>query len=289
MQPIDSILTDSPRVEAVYGEPFSEYQAAVGMNASTLKAGRASPRHLLAAWNAPHKDSDAMRWGRAVHTMLETPRLFEEQVRVWSGGNKVKAKKAWAEFKQQCADDGADWLDEEGPWSYRAVLDAMNVWLNDPLVMASVRGSRPEVCLFWNEGEVQCKARTDMLREDKIVDVKTAASIEARPFAQSFYRLGYDMQLGMYQRAVEQVLGRLLPVEIICIENKPPYDVAVVPVHDSVLERGWAKVEPLLKRLPECIRSGVWPGIANGQLYPLDVPAWEMNDPEEEFAQGEYA
>jgi hypothetical protein len=111
-----------------------------------------------------------------------------------------------------------------------------------------------------------------------LVDLKTCKNITAKEFGRDFYRYHYDCKLGLYQRWMQKITKRPWAVKIICLEKQPPWDTAVVPIPDAVLDRGVSKMLKLIPQLRDCIYTGNWPGVANGGEYYLDTPTWEMDE-----------
>lgn len=290
MLPIDSILAkDGGRTEVVYGMSFADYRAAPGLNASSLKSASTSMLQFEHDWHHPRKDTPAMKLGRAIHCALLTPRLLDEQYRVWDLGDKRQCPKVWKAFKEECAAVGAEILDEDGPISVSALKAAAERWLQHKPTMNALAGSRPEVSVFWCEDNIQWKARLDLLREDLIGDVKTARDIQPHPFRRDAEKFQYPLQLGIYRRGVSQVLKTLLPVQLLCIENHSPYDCRVYEMPEDDLDWGWVQATKLAQQVHECVVTGVWPGQGADEVEALPPPAAYLRDDyEDEFQQGEY-
>jgi hypothetical protein len=175
---------------------------------------------------------------------------------------------------------------------YDNALKAANRFVSDPKIQALVSAGKAEVTLFEVEGNIQCRGRVDWVSssERKLVDLKTCKDISSRKFGRDFYAYGYDIKLGLYQRWLNSLTRCHWPVEVICLENSPPFDVALVPIPDAVLDRGVQKALDIIRRVELCIKADSWPGVSGGQDYPLYTPQWEMDDDlegAEEVAYGE--
>jgi len=289
MYPIELLVTSTPRNGIVYGMPFEDYRAAVGLNASALKSMAVSPLQFYHDWHNPRKDTPSMRLGRAIHCALLEPRQLEKRYRLWTGGDKRKCPKEWKAFKAECFEAGVEILDEDGPISIAALQQAADRWRKHKPTMAALAGSRPEVSLFWHDGVIQWKARVDLLREDLLGDVKTSVDIRPYPFRSSCEKYEYPMQLGIYRQGVNVLLKRVLPVQLLCIQNSAPYDCRVYAMTEDDLDWGWFRAKDLAAKVVECIKSGEWPGQGADEVEVLPPPsAWQRDDDEEEFTEGEY-
>lgn len=234
--------------------------------------------HLRHAWDVPRKDTDAMLWGRAVHCLLFEPREFEARYTCWEGR---RAGGAYQDFVEDHC--GMEVLTAA---QYEGAMAAGRRFTDESLVLPLIESGQSEVSVFCPEAGLQCRGRMDRVSTDGvIVDLKTTKDLEARAFGRDFYRFHYDIKLGLYRRWLSKVLGYQFRVVVVCLENcgtpsKPegPYDIAVVPIADAVLDRGAERGVSILRRVAACIESEYWPGVAEGEEYWLDVPTWEMDD-----------
>jgi len=63
--------TSKPTAELIQNEPFAVYQARIGINASAIKRGRLSPKHMRQALTEREPPvSAAMIWGTLTHTAV---------------------------------------------------------------------------------------------------------------------------------------------------------------------------------------------------------------------------
>lgn len=276
---ISSVLGGT-RVELCENMPRDQYDAIPALNPSRLvnairrsKPLVLSARHFRWGWDHPRKDTDAMRWGRAVHTLLFERNLFPEQYTYWS---ERRQGKVWEAFRDEALAAGQDVLTAN---QYFDALVAAKRFVDEPLVQDLIRAGKPEVGVLACEEGLQCKGRMDWISSaGALVDLKTAASIESGAFGRSFFAYHYDVKLGLYQRWLSKVSPCQLPVTVICLENKPPFDVAVVPVPQAVLDEGVEKALRVIRLVKTCIETDRWPGIAGGMEYPLEVPQYVMDE-----------
>lgn len=275
MTTIYDILTDSPRVEAVEGMLFDDYRQSPGMNPSSIWAGRKSMKHMFDYFLLDRKDSKAMRVGRAVHSCILEPELFEDAYAAYDG--KSRAGKG---FKKAAATSTREVLLKD---EYDSILTAADAVARDPVIAPYVSEGSAEVVVFAGERGMQCKGRIDWvsISQNAIVDIKTTKNIDAEPFGRDVRQFGYYLKLAMYRRWFEAATGKRLPVFIIAVENARPYDVALVPMPDADLDVGERQAVTILKRVGESLVSREWPGVANGQPYPLHTPTYWMPEDDE--------
>lgn len=248
-----------------------EYMRRHGLNPSSLK--KASPKHVKFAYENDSEPTDAMRLGTAVHTLVWEPHLFESEVVAFDG---VRRGKAWDEF--QAEHDGKLILKQD---AYDTAVEIATAVCADPIVKELAREGLAETAVFTEEHGLQCRGLIDWIatHQATMVDLKVVSSIEPRMFGNAVLRFGWDVSMACYVRWFTRESGkRIDAVKFVCVESKPPHDVVVVNVSDAVLESGWRKAEAMIRRVKECIETGVWPGIANGQETELYVPAYAMDE-----------
>lgn len=279
--PISDILLGT-RSEIIYDLEWDDYCDLPAMNPSTLVHGlkpSGSMKHLKYCWDhagGPVSDkapAGPLVWGRALHCLLFEPQLFPVKYQCWDGrraGNEYKA------YARDAAESGAEVLNTA---QYESVLAAGRSFADCAELRPLIASGRAEVTILTVEDGVQMRHRLDWINGTPtlIVDLKSTRSLQPRLFSADFYRFFYDVKLGLYQRAIEQVTGIRYPVKVIVLEKKPPFDVAIMPVDDAVLERGARKGMEVLAKLKECIATDTWPGIGS-EDYVLQTPEWEMDE-----------
>lgn len=261
---------------------WDEYKDFPAMNGSVLVEGRKSLLHLKHAWSHGRKDTDAMRFGRLLHCLLFEPEEVAARYRTWEerrSGNEYEL------FCVEAAIAGAEVVKATGEYSLENALEAATGFLRNERVKSLISAGVMEQAVLCVESGLQCKGRLDWVStsEHVLVDVKTTARIEASRFGQQFFDLGYDIKLGLYRRWLNRVTNDFWPVEVIVLENKPPYDVAVMPIPDAVLEDGAEDALLLIDSVAKAIESDEWPGVASNDIMPLVVPYYRMREETEEY------
>jgi PDDEXK-like domain of unknown function (DUF3799) len=262
---------------------WEDYKAFPAMNGSVLTEGRRSLRHLRYAWEHGRKDTDAMRYGRLVHCLLLEPSEVANRYRAWEGARRGNDYKDFVVVAEQ---DGAEVIKQEGQYSLDAAIEASQWFLKTPRVRELIAAGQAEQTVLGVECGLQCKGRLDWVSTSQhiLTDLKNSTVIEPRDFGRAFYKYGYDIKLGLYQRWLNRGTNDQWPVEVIVLESQPPYDVAIYPIADAILDRGVEKALQIMQSVAEAIESDKWPGVGGDDgLLGLEVPFWEMEEEMEEF------
>ncbi len=287
---------------------WDEYCKLELMNASTLVHGCKSMKHLRAAIDSGGtEETDAMRLGTGIHTLLLEPEEFEsryvvmpdyendpqnlraakrkdesdEERRTTSKATKFYRAKV-AQFFRAAELDGKTVLKRD---QYDTALHCIEAIRSRPYMSKIIEQSEKEVTLLGEIGGIPFKGRVDLLRRKRplIVDLKTTADCGKHAFGRIFCRLHYDMKLAIYRELARQNIGKAPDVGIITQETSGVFDNAFVPVPDVVLDNAWTRVLELVARYIRARRSGEWPGADGGKdRYELVIPNYAMWDDDDE-------
>jgi hypothetical protein len=271
-----------------YNMPFAEYRAIPAINASSIKAGAKSMRHMRYAMEHPTGDPTAsMRWGKIVHLAILEPDTIGRTLQIWNGrplksgpnkGEITMDRKGpeWQAFVESCG--GSDeWIvtpDEMG-----ALMEMSAAVHGDREAHRLIEQTVHEQTVTWT-GEMYgaAKGRLDGYDErgdGLVLDLKTTAQIEPRRFAGQFATLGYDMQIGWYCEGTGAKRA-----SVIALESKPPYDVVVWRIPDAVIKSGREKAIEIARAYRCCEAANSWPGVAGGEVINMEMPAWACAETE---------
>jgi exodeoxyribonuclease VIII len=261
---------------------FADYCAVKAVNWSTLKHMDRSPLHYLHARENNVPETDPMRLGRAVHTLVLEPDLFDVQYTVWT---KRRQGKEWDAFEAE--NTGRTILTAEQNTRAHGIAASI---LRHPIAREYLSIGRAERSMIWTDPVtgLKCKARADFLSPRAVVDLKTYADLSPRAFESATFRMGYMHQLSHYRNGAMAL--DLYAVEpdavIIGAESKAPYDVGVFVLDTESMTHGATKVAELLAKVKECTDSGNWPGrYPDQQAYQL--PEWARQAPDITFEEEE--
>lgn len=260
-----------------------KYEDIDAVNWSTLKLLRESPMAYRHGITNKREDTDALAFGRLVHSLVFEPETFGRDYAIWTGGR--RAGKDWDAF---CAgNEGRTIFKADEIDAASAIADAVRL---HHLVAPYLDGGRFEAPIFWIDGEtgLDCKARPDWIVEGSrtLIDLKTTVTIDGRRFGNLSARYGYHCQLAHYAAGIEAALGwRPEQVKIIAVEKTAPYDVGVFNVLDAELYAGAEEVRELLRTLKAHRESDTWPGRYTEEQA-LQLPAWVFLEEDDADADG---
>lgn len=253
--------------------PAADYFGMPGVNWSRLKHMRDSPMAYRWALETGMEDSDMLRSGRLLHTLVLEPSRFETDYALWTG--KVRNGKVWDQFEidhlSHCIVTPQQMrLAEAMAWAVLRSADAAPYLRH--------QSAKFEQTMQWIDPRtgLQCKARADILVRGlrAIADLKSAFSIDARIFGNQAARLGYHCQIAHYSNGCEATQGwKPEARKLIVVEKRPPHDVAVFDVGAEDFETGADEVAHLLGRARECADANNWPGRYTGEQA-LQLPAY---------------
>lgn len=280
------------------GLTFEEYAALPeSVNFSTLKFMGISPLHYLDAVQNGTPDKPAFALGRAAHTALLEPETWEERYivkpetvdRVDDEGN-VKTIQLrrdnripeWREFVALAKEQRKSIITQE---DYDKALVMAQRALVDPVASKRLQGrTEKEITILWKHALTgfQIRSRLDLVNHDLpvICDVKSVGDIRPRRMWTNFERFSYLAQAAMYTDAWFAATGEMLSFEVIAVESKRPFDIAVIPVSEDDLESGRKMYEVWLEELARCRESRQFLGIARGKELPFERPGWALWDDE---------
>jgi hypothetical protein len=250
------------------------YRAVQAINATAIKAGARSMKHMHHALTVGREPSPAMAWGTLVHEFaLGTPEYV-----VYPG---IRRGKEWEAF--QAANQGVRIIIES---ERKALLDEAGLvrsLLDHPDAGPLIHGADMETPIHWEEpGIGPCKALPDAFNDDHLSDLKTCQSIAERDFSAASWRMGYHLQMAWYRRGCLAVGRMVESVNIIAVESSAPFDVAVFRVDPLLLEWADAECIRIALRYIECRDAGAFPGQHAGPQVLLQ-PQWADEQIQSQF------
>jgi hypothetical protein len=261
---------------------FSEYAAIDAVNASTLKElASKSPRHYRYLLDHPRTETDAMRFGTAVHTAILEPDKFASLYirRPDDCDYRTNAGKAWRDEQQQA---GRIILTAD---EHQRLIDMRDSVMSHPTARAIIEGASVETTITWTDPEtgILCKGRCDIVNGNVLADLKTTRDIRPRPFMLTAYQFGYHFSMAFY---LDGLRANGIDVDraiLLAVETGAPHDCAPYELDDEWLELGRAEYQEALCTLAECRRTNRWPGMVPDARF-LQFPKWAVpTDDDETF------
>jgi len=262
-----------------------EYRKADGLNVSKYRMfWEKSGEKICHEMNQEVTVTEPMEFGTLAHCAILEHEKLDSIYCVWEG-NKVKERKRWAEFKEENADKIITTVDR-----LEALVSIGKRIKKNKEAMMLLNGCQTEVSMFFDmDNGAKCKARLDIVKPTQhiIADVKTTAKIDARDFARAADSTGLMIQAGHYAEAYRKCYGIDHNPEFwfICIENKPPYQIACRPMTDEYLEYGRQKNIETVSKIKIGEVTGAWSTLADEEgIQELGLPEWRKPKPELDFS-----
>lgn len=197
------------------------------------------------------EETEAMRFGTAVHTAILEPKEFEAQytqfVKLSGTGSVVINKLAMEEIKRS----GKTIISDQD----QAIIDLMKTnfgqcgYAKECLDKSTIEGS-----VFWKDAEsgVDLKCRPDFFTENVAFDLKTSGNVDPYDFGKSVYDYGYHVQAAMNLDGLTAVTGREYSAFVIlAFEKTKPYPLVAYVIDDEAIAIGRSQYKEAAKKIAE--------------------------------------
>lgn len=268
-----------PEADGLYANiPMAAYHAWPGASRSVLKKLKRSPAHALVA---DERDSDALRVGNLVHTLLLEPGSFGKFARYEKKDRRIKENKE--QYAELCASFGEENLVDSV--TYDKIDSIARSVLAVPKARAIIEAASCTEGSVWWRGEngVPRKARPDIYCEGLALaaDLKTTSDASPGFFSRQIYNYAYHIQAFHSMDGLNAIGKPCQEFVFIVVESAPPYGCALYRFTMEALTAAKVERNRLLKKYDECFLSGAWP------CYPQDIqdiglPTWAINQINEE-------
>ena len=239
------------------------------LSASGAKTLLSDPERF--AWERSHgrPPKAAFDLGGVVHALV-----------LRSGDERIRIIDAY-DWRTKAAQDArkAAWAARLTPINRTEFLQATKIAgavRRHPLASTIFTNGKAEASLYWTDPEtgVACRARVDWLRDDMIVDLKTAryGTGTADTFGRQAASFNYPLPAAVYTEAVEVLTGKTLPFITVTVETEPPYLVRAYRYTDGDLDQGRAQWHEALREYAARDAANDWTVPAEIDLIAL--PAW---------------
>lgn len=259
------------------GVPELTYHAGRSLSASGAKTLLSDPERF--AWEREHgrPPKAAFDLGGVVHALV-----------LKSGDERIRIIDAY-DWKTKAAQEKRNAAHAAGltPINRAEFLQATKIAgavRRHPLGELFTNG-KAEVSLYWTDPDtdVPCRARVDWLRDDMLIDLKTArygtGTIDS--FGRQAANFNYPLPAAVYTEAIEHLTGRTLPFVTVTVETAPPYIVRAYQYTDGDLDAGRAQWHEALREYAAREKSGDW--TVPAQIDLIALPAWYAPTEDLEF------
>ena len=252
----------------------AEYAALPGLRASWAKTlWQSTPAHLRARMDES-LDSDAFRFGRALHCALLRPQDFgcEFVVSPKFDRRTKQGKEDAARFEAEHA--GAAMIDQDEADGVELVRRGV---LSNPtaaalLNLASIR----EATYLGEIAGYPCKCRVDAVGGGILLDVKTCASAAPRAFSRACADFGYHLQFAFYREILRQNSVPITDVVLVAAEKAAPYAVALYRMREGDLDAMLPVVERAAALFRYCVENDRWDAYGDS-VQEIAMPEWSLN------------
>ena len=283
------------KMAVYYDMTFQEYREAPGLNFSSLKKIKQSPK---ACWDEMNRDSEStstrsQSFGTMLHCCVLEPDRWEGDldrapayVAVPNGMRMDKRIKIYKAFLESLTGDQTpSHADEMGLCEdiYSQLLK------HQPMLFTQ---AKYEVSIFWEElvsgVRIPCKARLDAVGLDMIWDLKSCQSLAA--FKKQVLNYDYHAQLAWYLRGAKAVGLSSGPCKsyLVAAESKEGGESCVYDMRD-VMDWGSDIIEGWLDEYALCSERMQWPGVLEQGVVMFEAPRWmpEVDNDDDEETEGE--
>lgn len=255
---------------------------APGASSSRLKHMLVSPAYYQLKLSRPVIETDPLRLGRMLHTLVLEPHLVDEEFAIWTEGRRQGS--SWEIFKV-CNQDKTiitqDQLDcAEGMATALRQLDdfPFEAWLDG---VATVEPAIKERSLFWIDEEtgLPCKARPDAMTlgaSPLAGDVKSTRSASPDEFMRDLFKLRYDLQAAHYLAGIKAVFGVDANFAFFASEKEAPFVARTFLMTQAALAHGERFRRYCLCMIKKCNDENNWPKQPpGGKPVVVEPPFWE--------------
>lgn len=247
-------------VEVIFNMDFMDYLKLDRLSSTALKDYSVCADYYKWRKENPMKETDAMRRGTMIHTlMLENHRFQNDYYVVPSLDKRSKDEKAAYKAYVEAA-NGRILVSEEEMNKFKH-LPARNDTKNETTVLFEIEG-------------VPCKSRFDMTHFDAegnpigIEDLKTIADIEN--INRDVKNRKYYLQAGFYSIAFHAAYGRWPEFFKFNFVSTGDYVANIVcPMEFEYYETGRMMVVDLIDDFKESVATDTWPKLEG---FPLEMP-----------------
>lgn len=264
------------------------------LRSSYLKHLMKSARHLKSEMDAPDKPSDAMNFGKLVHSLFENPMDFlaRHVVKPKFMGRTLDGK--MSDRSKEAKEKEQEWLSKRGTEDIvvtqeeaERLFSIHNMLKEKNMISNILRKGVKEQSLWVKDPEtgVTLACRPDFIAEDTgyCIDLKTTRDASPGFFTNEIFSTKgrfYLLQSSHYTHCLKTAgVSDGKAFIFIAIENLEPFDMRVYAIDEGALSAGDEWRKRLTEQYAECLETDIWPGYPD-TCFPTTIPSW-FNDPPE--------
>ena len=242
------------------------------------------------------RDTPAMSFGRAAHTLLLGDEPFEQSFVIapftnWNTnqfdgeidgavrGDWKKASKS--DWKRHQLEDGKTIV---MPKDYKTICEMRDVIAKHPIVQGGIFEGEIEKSIIWQDEEtgVWLKARPDVIphvdasgftMDDTLSDYKTIEDASPLKIMRAMIDRGYAQQLALCAEGLWHTRKQVIRCfTLIFQEKKPPYAVVAQEIGADFIWRAAQLNRRAINTFAQCVKNDDWP--AYDIPSPINPPDW---------------
>lgn len=261
-----------------------QYREVNALSKSALDDFHTSPKtyHLYHILKKEKKETEAILFGRALHSALLEPELYQKEYiddsEMQGIAKRSKADKAaWEEFELRNKDKIILKASDANK-----ILEITQAVKNHKAANNILEKSqKTEISAFWTQPDYQipCKAKYDLLfNDDTIIDFKTTTASTPNAFGKSIINYRYHVQAAFYLDGLAEITGK--PAKnfyIIACEKTRPYNVMVYKLTKEYLALGQKEYYSDLEGFSQCLKDqNFYIDLNEGEVMELLPPEWAL-------------
>lgn len=250
----------------------------------------ASGAKVLLGKRPPSGDSDAIQFGRLVHTVILEPEKLDRYAVLDAGIVGVKADgsksdnprntKAWRDAVFKAERDGLTVVDARTLTKAQAMAQAVQNHPEAGRVLAAA--TEHEVSMFAEHSTgVPVRGRLDLLGPDFVADVKTCRDADPAEFGRVIEKLMYHVSAANYLDIARANGIDAREFLFICVETEPTlsgdYRVSVIELHRDAIDLGRDLMAQACERWLANGRRIDLPHYGDGR-HLVDLPPWAYDN-----------
>ena len=257
---------------------IDDYHKSDGISSSGINLILESPKkyhyRYLSGLYKP-KDSKALTFGNAIHTLALEPKTFAERFVMLDEGFTLHSNSNKKIYKD-IIESGKTPLKQNDFKEISNIAYSLNHF--DGFRRLFDASYSCEVSLFWNsEQGVQLRARPDFFNDYLIVDLKTTESILYDDWQRSIVKNGYHIQAAMQIDGMAILTGKNLTFCHVAIEKEPPYEVAMYALDEESINIGRELYKKGALLYKQCKEVDYWPSI-NETIQLISLPDFYVSN-----------
>ena len=248
-------MFDLPKITPSWTPTEAEYRADPALNFHTLAAFHRDPKAWRDGYFDKVEETDAMRFGTALHAKILEPTTYDDKVAVFAPPVNPKTGECYGSTTNAYKDAAATFAASNAGKTIisaadadliDALVDAVNFHPVAPSVLGrdfrltelSVKG-----VLTVNDVPVEIKGRIDAYTDAGLVDLKTTQTLADASgrdrFRYTVYDYHYLSQLAFYRLLLTEFcdVPATVPCWLIALEKSDPRRVGVYRVDPAVMDK----------------------------------------------------